>query len=405
MAQKQADIEALDTILAYGGIEEGNLLRISVQLSRDLYMKVDKILTAIGGKWSKSRGAHEFPFNPKVLLDEVVANNGLLPDVNPTSFFPTPKAGLDLMYALLSNQWLVEYTSVSSKVRMLEPSAGIGWVADYFKEKAGGSEHLEIDLVEILPQNQKILKEKGYDPVCGDFMAMPVPEDAFKYDIIAMNPPFSLKSDSKAYITHIQHAFKMLKHAGELVAVTPIGWLRNNTKKERTFRDMVAIHYQYIETLEAGTFKDTGTNIETKVFSLAKDNWRERPYSGWNTHIEWEFNLFFQQEFKDYDNLHRKAEGCIEDLDLYLKGQVEKIIAKVQEESLTLLPYSYTEKFIANIKRCELGMEIDEVKKEKDAEPEPQPESMKMAARKAEGEKEKVAYRQTSLDEFLFESA
>lgn len=273
-----------------------NSLTLHRELDRKDYQSVDEVLQSIRGEWNRGAKAHFFPFDPTGPLNEIFEKKELEPK-NATAYFPTPSDAVTLMYDMVDDIRF-ECADASRPVRVLEPSAGIGGIADYIKSK---TEHIVLDTVEIHPPNQEILKSKGYNPYCMDFMDFEIPADDEKYDYIIMNPPFSLKGDKHAYITHINHALKMLKHSGELVAIIPTGWCNNTSKKEEAFRNLVASNGTHVETLEAGTFKESGTMIETKVVALGVQDWKKRPSNGFASYHLWEFLLYSSQDTEHHD--------------------------------------------------------------------------------------------------------
>jgi predicted RNA methylase len=334
-------------------------LQFNKQLERDDYARVDDVLSRLRGKWNKRANAHLFPFDPTGPLSQILESM-ILPDKNPTAFFPTPAKALDAMFSLVDDI-AFRCADVERSVRVLEPSGGIGGIADFICSK---TEHVQIDIVEILPVNQELLKSKGYTPFCMDFMDFEIPTDENKYDYVFMNPPFSLKGDKTAYITHINHALKMLKPSGELVAIVPLGWITNDNKKELGFRNLVASHGNHICTLEKGTFKESGTNIETRVITLYPREWKNAPINGWKTHHEWEFMLYATQEYihhKAFDKLMNNTktnnqdfqEFCLHVISYYAKKDI-------------FLSTLYLDKYVMHLRK--LWVESMEEKKEEFAE-------------------------------------
>lgn len=330
---------------------EAMTFTIHEELERKEYQNLDNVLKRLRGKWNKKAKAHIFPFDPTGLIAEVIKSK-LMPDKNPTAFFPTPTDAIEVMFQLVDSLPF-EYASEERILRVLEPSAGIGGIADYLSSK---SDYMHLDLVEILPENQAILRSKGYNPHCMDFMDFPIPENEDdKYDFIFLNPPFSLASDRFAYITHINHALKMLKRSGELVAITPIGWTTNQTKKEEEFRNLVATHGHTVDTLEKGTFSESGTQIETKVISFYSHNWKTLPINGYRTHSEWEFMLYATQEQRHhsaYDALVRNKNAKKEDFEAFALKLISDYAKEDVFVSSDLLP-QYVE-LLQNARREEL---------------------------------------------------
>lgn len=165
-------------------------------------------------------------------------------------FFPTPSAQAQKMIAL---------AGIKQGDRVLEPSAGNGNIAD-----AAAAAGAVVDVVEISPQLQDILKAKGYNLVDTDFMNYQ-PEQP--YDAIVMNPPFSNRLDA----AHIMRAYEMVKPGGRLVAIAGEGVFFGSDKKAEEFRAWLEKVGATDEKLEANTFKDanllatTGANARMIV--------------------------------------------------------------------------------------------------------------------------------------------
>ena len=168
-------------------------------------------------------------------------------------FFPTPKAVAAKM---------AELAGIKPGMKVLEPSAGNGNLAD--AAKAAGA---DVDVVEISSQLRSLLELKGYNAVESDFNDLSVSEE---YDAILMNPPFSGRKDAQ----HIMKAYDHLKPGGKLVAIAGEGVFFGNDKAAVNFREWLDDQGAYVEKLPAGTFNDksllatTGTNA--RLISITK---------------------------------------------------------------------------------------------------------------------------------------
>lgn len=129
-------------------------------------------------------------------------------------FFPTPENLTESKINLLDLQ---------PTDKILEPSAGLGHMADIVKAKG-----FEVTCLEIHSGLAEVLKEKGHNVINDDFLS-----HFSSYDKIIMNPPFENLQD----IAHVKHAFSLLNEGGKLVATmagnkyrTPefIEWVQNN---------------------------------------------------------------------------------------------------------------------------------------------------------------------------------
>lgn len=267
------------------------------QLERELYEEINDVLVRCGGKWSRGKKGHVFPYDPKPLIQAVV-DTGQMPPKNPTAFFPTPRKLVE---------WMVEFSRLElfgDGTRILEPSGGTGGILDVIREKAAEFEYeWHVDTCEFLDINRSMLKTKGYNIVGEDFMQY---RPDFEYDVILMNPPFSLESDSKAYITHVMHAWSMLRDGGQFAAIVPPGFQHNRDKKSRDFMRFVCEHLEW-EECRTGEFKESGTGVNTFIIYGEKQEvgWRREPYNGWPSWMSWHASLLMDNTHKFYLGLQK----------------------------------------------------------------------------------------------------
>ncbi|MCK5431399.1 MAG: SAM-dependent methyltransferase [Gammaproteobacteria bacterium] len=231
-------------------------VEITAQLQRPLYNKVNEVLDRIGGKWNRKAKAHVFPDDPTEKLNAVIECGVLEPKIK-TGYFPTPPALVARM---------IELADLSIVDLILEPSAGQGHIADEICTTLD-IEHDSIDVCEILHDNVNILKVKGYD-VFGDFHdhALRMLEGGGTYDKILMNPPFERQQD----IDHVGSAFNLLDEGGKLVAIMSSGVMFRENKKTKHFRDNILCHATLIEDNPRGSFKESGTMVNTVMIVLEK---------------------------------------------------------------------------------------------------------------------------------------
>lgn len=167
-------------------------------------------------------------------------------------FFPTPK---ELAERIVGAADIKEGDSI------LEPSAGLGSIADVIKEKYDGSVHLTC--VEVNYDLKDILLEKGYRVIHGDFLEMK--EDEI-YDKIVMNPPFENLLD----IDHVYKAYKMLKEGGTLVSIMGAKNYNDSRQKVLAFLHFVKNKGQLFTNPE-GSFKSafnpTGVSTVTVILN------------------------------------------------------------------------------------------------------------------------------------------
>lgn len=169
-------------------------------------------------------------------------------------FFPTP-AGIA--------QQMIEAAEIKEGMRVLEPSAGMGHIAEQIRESG-----VDPDVVEFSSSRRELLEAKGFNVVANDFM-----EASGEYDRIIMNPPFSDRRDAQ----HVQHAYGLLKPGGRLVAIMGEGVFFGQDKKATEFREWLDSVGGTSEKLPDGSFLDsslpvnTGVNARMVVIEKAED--------------------------------------------------------------------------------------------------------------------------------------
>lgn len=236
---------------------EGNNVQITSQLDRKLYLAVNEVLSRIGGKWNREAKSHVFSVDPTDRLNAVIESGMLDPKIK-TGYFPTPVPIVDKM---------IKLADISIKDWILEPSAGQGHIADMICDIVGVAKDT-IFICEVLPENIKILEEKGYY-VRGDFFDFAQSNLAqdWKFNRILMNPPFELQAD----INHVTAAYNLLAPGGILVTIMSAGVLFRENKKTVEFREeIMEPHGTYLDRLPAGAFKESGTMVNTILLRLVK---------------------------------------------------------------------------------------------------------------------------------------
>ena len=337
MALNKLKSETLQ-ILKNISIKDNVVYLNSGELDRKQYTDVNEALCRLLGEWNAKVGGHVFEYDPTDAIQEM-NDSGILPEKNPLAFFPTPQDIIDTMFAYVDID-VLKYRE--DKLRALEPSAGRAAIALKLKEALPLA---KIDTVELNEINQSILKNHGFDPFCGSFLDFNTSYEK-TYDLILMNPPFSYTGDVYAYITHIEHAFKMLDKWGTLIAVAPTGFLHNSNKKLDAFRDWLFVNCDGLEIIDKGAFKESGTMVETCVINLTKDNWRSKPYQGYANYFVWHLMLCTDCNV----GTHRLFEkhGPRKDF----QKMVNEAIEKCEEPSInTVFPRCYNDLYLEAFKK------------------------------------------------------
>lgn len=237
---------------------DGNNVIIAGQLNRKLYLAVNKVLDRIGGKWNRKAKAHVFDEDPTDRLNNVIECGVLDPKVK-TGYFPTPSPTVDKM---------IELGNIGPLDTILEPSAGQGNITDRICKIIGRCAD-DICVCEILPENIGILRSKGYEVNRDDFI--PFADDlngcGIKFHRILMNPPFERQAD----IDHVTTAYNLLAPNGILVAIMSVGVTFRENRKTVEFREKILEpHCTHLEHLPNGTFKESGTMVNTILLRLER---------------------------------------------------------------------------------------------------------------------------------------
>ena len=228
------------------------------QLDRDGYLRVDKVLRAIGGKWNRKLKGHAFERGiPAEILAAVVESGKYMDKKKELGFFETP-------------EWLAKHMIDLAAVRpddaVLEPSAGRGALIKPLPL------HQDVLAIEIDRGNTDVLIElgnshTGLQIAQGDFLKI-ADRLSFKCDMVLMNPPFANGQD----IDHVLAAWRCLKNPyGRLVAVMSAHFSFASDTKSVEFRKWLLSIHATVEELPEATFKESGTNVNTRLVFATKD--------------------------------------------------------------------------------------------------------------------------------------
>jgi predicted RNA methylase len=230
-------------------VTQGNALTLTGQLDRKLYERTNKALEAAGGKWDRKAKAHLFPAGAAERVEQMLATGQVEVPKDEFNYFPSPLAVV---------KRLLQLANIKPGMRVLEPSAGKGAIA-YACADAGAV----VDCYELMEANFVALAgDQRLGPVRHmDFLAQ-APEAS--YDRVVMNPPFMKQLDIK----HVLHALKFLKPGGLLVSVMASSVTFRDNKLTQDFRDLIRARGGDIEALPDGSFKDSGTGVNTVIVTI-----------------------------------------------------------------------------------------------------------------------------------------
>jgi predicted RNA methylase len=242
-------------VLAGAEVNDRNLyLGPPGSLDRKLYTDTNKVLEAIGGKWSRTAGAHVFSEPVADVLDPILLTGEYSRTKQDFGQFDTPP---EVVARVME---LSEIENYGTPPMVLEPSAGLGNIA-IAAIAAGG----RVSTVEIDGKRCAALRAAGVNAVNqADFLTMQ-PSEGFMFDLVLMNPPFTGQAD----IDHVTHALKFVKPGGRLVAVMSAAVLYRDNTKTRRFRELIEEQPTGVwEELDAGAFKESGTMVRACIVAV-----------------------------------------------------------------------------------------------------------------------------------------
>lgn len=224
------------------------------QLERDLYERVNKALSAMGGKWNKKAKAHLFDSDPRSQVDGLIESGSLT--VEKDGFFETPES---IVHRMLELAPLPTYP-----VFVLEPSAGKGAIVRVLLELDKGLHAYA--LVEKNAQRARYLRET-FKTGCFVYEMDFLDFKRGQYARVYMNPPFEEGQD----IDHVRHAYDLLAPTGILVAVMGEGTFFRGDRRATMFREWLEAAGGESEKLPEGSFKSSGTNVNTRLVVIRKE--------------------------------------------------------------------------------------------------------------------------------------
>ena len=159
----------------------------------------------------------------------------------------------------------VEYNPLQDYL-VLEPSAGIGFLANYikyfFNERIMQSikKSLIIDCIELNKDKFDILSKDFPKAIHGDFLKLDIKRN---YDLIIAAPPFKGNTD----LEHIMKMYDVLKVGGEIISLTSPYWFTNNEPLHTKFREWLNDKPHKIMR-----FSERGKTVPTAIINIYK--WR-----------------------------------------------------------------------------------------------------------------------------------
>lgn len=218
------------------------------------YDKIKPVIEKAGGHWrEKYKG---FVFKTDTSHKEAYTE-----DKEKNQFFPTPYSVVKRMIILSG----MKNMSKCLSPKVLEPSAGRGAILDAIKKQCNA----KIYAVEPNEENLYTLQKKGYymaEQRTFEEWAKQNENQKNSFNYVLMNPPFSQSRD----VLHTMLAYEFLKDGGTLVAVVSENSLYYENEHSKKFRDWLYEVDAHIEDVPYGSFKESGTTIDTVLIKITK---------------------------------------------------------------------------------------------------------------------------------------
>jgi predicted RNA methylase len=228
------------------------------QLDRPTYDAVNKVLTAMGGKWNKKAGGHLFAFDPTDMLAEALGIGKAVNRKKTLQFFETPEARAERMAKL---------AGVKAGDLTLEPSAGHGRLVMAMMKLCANVVAVEIDAINtgILSRRCSEFNLGVFEVNQGDFLEWALREKR-RFDAVVMNPPFTGNQD----IRHVMAAWGLLRDGGRLVAIVSDHGFMGREAECVEFRAWLHRIGATTEEVPAGEFAESGTNVAVRMIRAIK---------------------------------------------------------------------------------------------------------------------------------------
>lgn len=236
--------------IRFGG-DNDEIVYLAGQAQADEYRMIKSMFEVMGGKWDKKSQTHVFKESPMDAISNIIETGHFQKTkVYNFGYFPTPRP---LVESIIQD---LEYWQ---GMTILEPEIGQGHIADVVMETYPGA---VLTGFEINPENYAISSLK-HDVRLGDFLEV---EPAELYDAVIQNPPFEKQQD----IIHFEHALKFLKPGGQMIAIMSPSFTFRTDKRSVAFRALLEEMGAVIEKNPSGSFKSSGTMVDTVTIKMTK---------------------------------------------------------------------------------------------------------------------------------------
>ena len=238
--------------ITYANNQKIIVLQPAKQLTDDEYNKIKKNMEQMGTHWRERFHGFTIPLSSFKQIHNTDEKEKL-------GFYPTPSTLAEKMVNKLTIKSI-------NDIKVLEPSAGNGALLDALSKKLNTKLFNHV-AVEVNEGSYNILKDKSYNVVRQTFEEFCNENKSQKFTHIIMNPPFNNQNDIK----HVRLAYEKLEEHGELIAIISENSLFYDTEETRQFNEWLDTINYSIESIEEGSFAESGTMIDTVMLKITKE--------------------------------------------------------------------------------------------------------------------------------------
>lgn len=143
---------------------------------------------------------------------------------------------------------------------ILEPSAGVGILADGIKSKFPTA---HIHCVELNATSKDELVRKGYDIVGCDFFLF---NPTILYDKVIGAPNFRDNIDTE----HIIKMYNCTKSGGRIISLTSPYWMTGDSERQICFREWLSDKNYFMTMLSDNSFMEQDNTVPTAIIVIDK---------------------------------------------------------------------------------------------------------------------------------------
>lgn len=254
-------------------------------LGPDVWATTKAALIRMGAE--HARNTSRFDFDPdqdaRSVVTATLKTGQIMGAKGAAGWVPTPQ---DLARHIVGQYMEHSYNS-RDRVRVLEPSAGRGALVDAITRGGRDVDWLDVTAVELDARRAAYIDFEGVTVVVDTFEAFAdaAESDGQLFDVVMMNPPYSVPGKADIWALHVLLAWRLLTPGGCLVAIVPAsaapdGRTGGNVKGVREVRDLVRTYGEVrdlvrtygrvAEDLEDDAFAESGVTVSTCVIVLHK---------------------------------------------------------------------------------------------------------------------------------------